>query len=156
MVSAGLQRHIEGRSGGAVTGGFEGDHLGVRPARSGVAPSAHLGSVGGDHHRSHPRVGVRSDPTGCRDRRSHHLAVDAFHPIPLRMGERARPTATRLLPSGLSPSAPEFHRSQPLTGVAGFHRRSGIAPCPEGGLSESVYSGRELGSEGQVARRSIS
>jgi hypothetical protein len=39
-----------------------------------------------------------------------------------------------LLPSRLSLSVPDLHQISPFAfalGVADFHRRSGIAPCPE-------------------------
>src|SRR3989304_9036519 len=48
-------------------------------------------------------------------------------------GESHPPSPIRTLTvgSGVPPDPP-------LAGVAGFHRRSGIAPCPEGGLSDFI------------------
>ncbi len=92
--------------------------------------------TGREDHGADPRVGMGTEPGG-----GLHGALHRPQPW-LRPTDSVAVGARRhhalLLPSGLSPSVPEFHRVHPWSrsgsvGVAGFHRRSGISPCPEGG-----------------------
>ena len=86
-------------------------------------------------------VGRRTHVLGARS--VHHpvssrLSVSSGHRLELRVSP---PSATRILPSGLSPSVPEFHRLSRRTlgrlrqlwceRVADCDRRFGLSPTPE-------------------------
>ena len=136
VVGARLEGHHQSAVPGLDTRPGECQDLGVGKAGSFMGGDGDQAPTGREDHGADPRVGMGSEPGG-----GLHGALHSPQPW-LRPTDSVVVGARRhhalLLPSGLSPSVPEFHRVHPWSrsgsvGVAGFHRRSGISPCPEGG-----------------------
>src|SRR5690606_26272007 len=123
---------------------------------------------------SHPGIPAGDwPPLGELESATHRGVVGDLlgHPHPLRWSpgdarrESAPPTDADngsadacFLPSGLSPSVPEFHRIGPASGETGFadyHRRCGFPPPPEHVLRVSESTTHVGGdySRGSVVRR---
>ena len=141
VVGAGLERGVERRARGATTGRCEGHDLGVGPARPSVAPAKPGWSGSSAGTTTAPTHG-RGDTGGGR-RRPRAIACRMRSVVGLCAtlgscpGQWARgPQHAPSLSSGLSPSAPEFHRIGPGASALGFadsHRRLGLAPNPARG-----------------------
>ena len=153
-VVARLERDDSGRASGGIAGLRQRIDLGVRRAGAAVHAGRDLAAVSSQQDAADARIGQRTpDRAGRVERASHRadlgVGCHAFlrvvmltQPgVPRRRcaTKRSRRTAPRhmLLPSGLSPSVPEFHRlnrcliTRMGPRVADYHRRLGITPTPE-------------------------
>ena len=99
---AGLEGHIGRGPPGKLPRLLEGEDLGVGLSRPGVKPLAHDPAF---PYQDHPHQGVRArvapGPFGKLQGSTQKALVQIAQ-------------VALLLPSGLSPSAPEFHRVGPL------------------------------------------
>jgi hypothetical protein len=137
------------------------DDLGMRPTGACVKALADDSAVNADDHAADDRIRTgRPEPAfGQLNGATHHAGVELWRAHLVSCLEhlhgtaearqdtvdvmRARPcvkkarSPARRLPSGLSPSVPEFHRvNRPkalwtFSRVADCHRRFGITPTPE-------------------------
>ena len=135
-----LERDPERGAPGGVAGGGEGHDLGVRSAGRAVAPVEDL-AVGRLDDAADPRV--RRGGAAHARRRARSLcciaSLSSTHaPFVARLGGghgARRGAHAPSLPSGLSPSAPEFHRiSQPRgEGSRALTAGRDLHPCPARG-----------------------
>jgi hypothetical protein len=93
-------------------------HFGVRGAGPAVPALGHTNAVLVEQHAAHLRVAAGDGAVRRERERVAHRLLEVGHPVPLvprRLREgsvdpRARRARSCFLPSGLSPSVPEFHR----------------------------------------------